>query len=90
MRTLELSKNSLKFLESLPAKQYRQVVGACFDLLAQPFPHDARPLKGYEGLFRIDAGEYRIAYRANDDTIRIAVIGKRNDDDVYKTLARKF
>ena len=38
---------------------------------------------------RLDAGEYRIVYRLEDDVIWIDVVGKRNDDAVYREVARK-
>jgi mRNA interferase RelE/StbE len=37
----------------------------------------------------VDCGEYRIIYRLDDDVLRIALIGKRNDDQVYEIFKRK-
>ena len=37
---------------------------------------------------RADIGEYRIIYRVESDTLLIPLIGKRNDDDVYKRMKR--
>jgi mRNA interferase RelE/StbE len=34
------------------------------------------------------SGEYRIVYYFEKDTIFVALIGKRNDDDIYKQLQR--
>ena len=72
----------------MPGKQFKQVVGALFGLLKNPEPHDSRILKGYP-YRRVDIGEYRIVYEVRDEDLRILVIGKRNDDEVYKQLARK-
>jgi len=36
----------------------------------------------------VDAGEYRIVYRATE-TVELLLVGKRNDDEVYKQLKRK-
>lgn len=44
-------------------------------------------LKGYD-LRRADVGEYRLIYSVESDVLRIFVIGKRNDDEVYKKLRR--
>ena len=46
MRKLVVQKAVLKDLPELPAKQYRQVVSAIFDLLAEPNPHYSKPLQG--------------------------------------------
>jgi mRNA interferase RelE/StbE len=39
-------------------------------------------------LIRKDSGEYRVVYRYDDTTVYIMLIGKRNDDEVYKQLER--
>ena len=44
---------------------------------------------GYE-YRRADVGEYRIVYRFDRDFIYVALIGKRNDSDIYKRLKRKL
>ena len=55
--------------------------------MANPEPHDSKELKGYP-YRRADIGEYRIVYRVEGDVLKITVVGKRNDSDVYKKLAR--
>ena len=88
MRKLVPTKTVLKELLELPPKQYRQVVSAIFDLLADPSPHYSKPLMGTP-YRRIAVGEYRVVYRADDEHVHIAVVGKRNDDEVYSRLGRK-
>lgn len=56
-------------------------------LLVDPFPADSQKLKGRD-FHRVDVGEYRIVYEANETTLILIVIGKRNDDEVYKQLGR--
>ena len=85
MRRLEISHDALKFFEGLDAKQYRQVGRKMFALLSNPQPNDASQLKG-SALWRADIGEYRIAYSFDDTAVTVAVIGKRNDDEVYRKL----
>lgn len=89
MPNLDLSRKSVKFLEGLPAKQFRQISLALIGLTREPFPADARPLKGHDPYHRIDVGEYRVIYRLEDDTAKIALIGKRNDDAVYREFRRQ-
>ena len=88
MRRLELTRDVLKFLDGLPPKQFKQVAVSMLDLLRNPEPHDARPLKGYS-YRRVDVGEYRIVYDLPEDMVRVLLIGKRNDDAVYKDLGWK-
>jgi mRNA interferase RelE/StbE len=88
MLKLDLTRDTLDFLEALPGKQYKQIVGTLFGLLKNPEPQDAKKLVGYP-YRRVDAGEYRIVYDTQDDVLRVFLIGKRNDDEVYKELKRK-
>ncbi len=83
-----MSKKTLAFLDKLPPKQFKQVSNKIFSLMANPKPHDSKELKGYP-YRRADIGEYRIVYRVEGDVLKIAVVGKRNDSDVYKKLARR-
>ena len=86
---LKLSRQAGRFIKSLPPKQYKQVVGTVLGLLNNPEPHDSKVLKGSKvNNRRADIGEYRIVYRVEDDTLIVPVIGKRNDDEVYKLLDR--
>lgn len=86
---LELTNDARSFLENLPAKQYKQVASKIFELLRNPYPQDAKHIKGIQGYRRVTSGEYRIAYTVVGETIKIALVGKRNDDEIYKILERK-
>lgn len=88
MRTLVLKPEVLKALPDLPAKQYRQVVSAVFDLLKEPTPHYSKPLQNTE-YHRIAVGEYRVIYRFDEETVHVVIFGKRNDGEVYAMLRRK-
>lgn len=86
---LKVSKQAGRFVEDLQAKQYKQIVSAVLALLKNPEPHDSKLLKGSaDRNRRVDCGEYRIVYRVEGDTVLVLVIGKRNDDEVYKILDR--
>ena len=86
---LDLTKDALEFVEELDPKRFKQVVNKTLSLLQNPYPHDSTKLLGYSEYFRVDIGEYWIIYRLHDDTINVALIGKRNDDEVYKQFERK-
>jgi len=85
---LDLSKNAHDFLRDLQSKQFKQIAMKIHDLLRNPFPNDAKHLAGYPGYRRIDTGEFRVCYTVTDNVIRIVVVGKRNDDEVYRDLSR--
>lgn len=85
MLPLSLSKASARFLDTLPPKQFRQVVRRIIQLMADPRPADAERLRGYP-YSRVTAGEYRIVYDVQEGLLRVLLVGKRNDDEVYRRL----
>lgn len=85
MLKLNITKQVLKFFRPLPAKQYRQIFNKILALMEDPEPPDSSPLVGYP-YRRADIGEYRIVYRVEEDCLKVALIGKRNDDEVYRQL----
>ena len=85
MLKLLVSKKAQKFLDGLPPKQFRQIIRKVFVLLENPRPHDSQALRGYPFL-RNDVGEYRIIYDVQGDMLRLIVVGKRNDEEVYRQL----
>lgn len=85
MLKLQLSKKSIRFLDRLPPKQFRQVARKIFSLMADPNPADSKPLRGYP-FKRADIGEYRIIYTVENDTLKVPLIGNRNDGAVYRKL----
>jgi len=77
--SLSLSKAPVRFLDTLPPKQFRQVARKIIMLMADPRPTDAERLKGYV-YSRVTAGEYRIIFDVHDGLLRVVAIGKRNDE----------
>ncbi len=84
---LGLEKRCASFLGTLPAKAFRQIALRIFDLMREPLGHDTRALAGTP-YRRADVGEYRVIYRIEADTVLVILIGKRNDDEVYRQLRR--
>ena len=89
MKKLVVEKAVLKELAGFPAKQYRQVVSAILDLLSNPTPHYSKSLEG-SAYRRLAIGEYRVIYRTDEESVYVVIVGKRNDDEVYKLMQRKM
>jgi mRNA interferase RelE/StbE len=88
MLKIDISKRAAKFLAKLPPKQSHQLGTKIQELRSNPEPHDSQILKGFAPLRRADAGEYRIIYVVENQTLIIALVGKRNDDEIYRQLKR--
>lgn len=87
MLTLDLTRQAKDFLDQLDPKRFRQVVKKVLALMENPQPADSKPLQGYP-FWRADVGEYRIIYRVEENCLKVALVDKRNDDEVYKRLSR--
>jgi len=60
-------------------------MGVPYFPLEDPEPTESSQLIGYP-YRRADIGEYRIVYRVEEDCLKVALVGKRNDDEVYRQL----
>jgi mRNA interferase RelE/StbE len=87
---LDISKHANKFIDKLKSKQYKQIASKIFSLSNNPLPTDSKQIVSRLGYFRVDSGEYRIVYTVQKSTIRIELVGKRNDDEFYEELDRLF
>lgn len=88
MRRVDLSRQAAKFLRQVPSKHGRQLAAKISQLATDPEPPDSVLLKGYP-YRRADSGEYRIIYEHDDAELRVLIVGKRNDDEVYRLLRRR-
>ncbi len=90
MAKLDGLETVLSFLKKLPPKIAAQIAKKVMALNIDPLPADSKALKGYPGYYRVDSGEYRVIYRftTSDDLVEVILVGKRNDDEVYKQLDR--
>jgi mRNA interferase RelE/StbE len=88
MTKLDGLKTVLDCLANLQPKHAGQIARKILTLGDNPSPSDSERLKGYADFRRVDVGEYRIIYRHDEknDIVEIILVGKRNDDDVYKRL----
>ncbi len=75
---VRLSKQALKFLEKINEPDKSRLVGGIKNL-----PNgDIKPLKGYNDLYRLRIGKYRVIFEEQNNIYQIHKINKRND--IYK------
>ena len=87
---IELSKQASDFLQRLQAKPAKQIAEKLRQLALDPAALPSELLKGYSPLRRLRSGEFRIVFAVEADVLRITLIGKRNDDEIYKVLDRAW
>ena len=90
MLKINLSNQAKKFLAELTPKHKRQVAEKIQNRQGNPRPSDSRSVEGFEGCFRFEIDVYRVIYRADTggDVLLFAILGKRNDGQVYKLFRR--
>ena len=87
MYQLDISAQVHRFIEHLPPKHAGQIARKLVALQIDPYPQDCKRLHG-SPFSRVDSGEYRIIFMVIGKKIRVPLIGKRNDSDVYRRLDR--
>lgn len=90
MLRLDPSRQVHKFLTDLQQanpKHARQLGHKLQALLENPHPPDARPMRGEPAGYQCaDSGGYRLIYRVEGDVLKLTLVGKRNDAEVYQRL----
>jgi len=89
MLDLSITKDVKKFFKTLDPKIHKQIANKIFALMEDPNPSDSKQMKGCS-LKRTDIGEFSIVYEQEGNILKIFIIGKRNDDEVYRRVKRKL
>lgn len=88
MYSIKLEKRVVKYIDTCPLKHQAQLKAKVYSLKDNPYPNDYKHIKGFPPYLRVDLGEYRIIYKVENTMIFIVLVGKRNDDEVYKSFKR--
>jgi mRNA interferase RelE/StbE len=75
-----------KEIRRLAPKIRRQVCEKLVGLETNPRPQDMKLLRGVEGGYRVDSGEYRILYEIDDAQKRVIIRVVKHRKDVYRNL----
>ena len=83
---LILSRSFEKDVRKLPSEVMARIVGKTKALAEDPFPSDAKKLRGEKGKYRLRVGDYRIVYTVDTEMLEIDLIYARHRKDVYRNL----
>ena len=81
---IEISQSAEKQLRKLPRKEQARIVEAIVPLASDPRPRGARKLSGYNDVFRIRVGHYRILYSVSSERLVIIILKIGHRRDVYR------
>ncbi len=71
-------------LKKLPQDAQRRIVGEAALLAYNPRPAGVVKLAGYENLWRIRIGNYRMVYEIHDERLVVLVLRVAHRKDVYR------
>ncbi len=81
---IEISRTAEKQLRRLPRDDQERVARTMLALADDPFPRGARKLSGYDDVFRVRVGRYRILYSVFEHALTIVVLKVGRRRDVYR------
>ncbi len=81
---IEISQTAEKQLRKLPRREQQRVAVAVVALGSEPFPRGSRKLTGYDDVWRIRVGQYRVIYSVAKKKLIIIVLKIGQRKDVYR------
>ena len=81
---IEITRSAEKQLKRLPPDDQQRVVAAILPLSEDPFPRGSRKLSGYDDVFRIRVGRYRVLYSASGRKLIIIILKIGHRKNVYR------
>lgn len=82
--SVELTRTAEKQLRRIAKRDRNRLVEAIRGLADRPRPSGARKLQGYDDVFRIRVGQYRVVYEVFDDRVVVIVLKVGHRKDLYK------
>ena len=84
--TVILERQPKKLLRRLPRDLLQRLDAAVMGLTEDPRPTGCKKLQGYENLYRVRVGNWRISYAVEDDKLIVLVIEIAPRGRAYRNL----
>ena len=81
---IRVSRTAERQIRKLPLDARARVVRAVRGLAIDPFPAGCRKLTGYDDVFRVRTGPYRILYSVHGATLIVVVLKVGHRRNVYR------
>ena len=82
--SVELTRTAEKQLRRVAKRDRGRLLDAIEALGTKPRPQGARKLQGYEDIYRIRVGQYRVVYEVIDDRVVVIVLKLGHRKDIYR------
>jgi mRNA interferase RelE/StbE len=81
---IEIGRTAEKQLKNLSERDQLRVVRAVLALAEEPHPRGTRKLSGYDDVFRIRVGRFRVLYSVAENRLVILILKIGHRKDVYR------
>jgi mRNA interferase RelE/StbE len=81
---IEIGRTAEKQLKNLSERDQLRVVRAVLALVEEPYPRGTRKLSGYDDVFRIRVGRFRVLYSVAENRLVILILKIGHRKDVYR------
>jgi mRNA interferase RelE/StbE len=81
---IEIGRTAEKQLKNLSERDQLRVVRAVLALAEEPHPRGTRKLSGYDDVFRIRVGRFRVLYSVVKNRLVILILKIGHRKDVYR------
>lgn len=81
---IQISRTAEHQIKKLPLDARARVARAVQGLAVDPFPTGCRKLTGYDDVFRVRAGPYRVLYSVNAGTLIVIVLKVGHRRNAYR------
>ena len=81
---IEISRSAERQLRRLDRAAQERVGAAIRALARDPRPRGSRKLQGYEDVFRVRVGSYRVLYSISGSTLIIVILKRGHRKEVYR------
>ena len=81
---VEISRTAERQLKKLLKADQARVVRTILALADDPLPRGSRKLSGYDDVFRVRTGQYRVLYSVSKSKLIVVVLKVGHRKDVYR------
>ena len=83
--TIQIDKDAEKVLRRQGRNTKERLIKAILVLVDDPHPSNSRKLEGYQDLYRLRVGDWRIIYQVNNDQLLILVLEIGSRGEIYRS-----
>ena len=81
---IEISRTAEKQLKKINKGDRDKIVQALVALADEPYQRGARKLSGYDDVFRIRVGKYRVIYSISNQKLTVIILKIGHRKDIYQ------